>query len=420
MVLLRSALNDYRAFRALPPHLQLTIITSFVFNCGFFLVIPFLASHMKDDLAFAGALVGVVLGVRTFAQQGMFFFGGMLADRFGIKPSLLMGCVIRILGFLFLGFAVEPVGMITGAVLTGLAGALFTPAIESAVSTWAHEVETSGGITRKETWGIYAVFSQMGSVVGPGLGAILFGVPFPLVCTIACGAFFVMFVLLALKLPRHIEGLEYSNPLDSIRAITANRVFIIFAIINASFLITYNQLYLALPADISRQGMPGGLIAWYFGLASVISILGQMPLARLAIAKGFRTTLVRAYVIMAAAFLPLLAVSPFAGHGEWFQALPAIAMVILLHIGFMLSAPMTRDLTAVLARERHVATHMGVVGTMGGIGVLVSSTITGSLLEYTTEPSLLSVIPWIGCMVFPICSAIAFSFFPFPESEPTN
>lgn len=419
---MRSATNDINAFRALPAHLKLTILTSFVFNCGFYLVVPFLATHMKEDLAFTGVLIGIVLGVRTFAQQGMFFFGGVLADRFGIKPSLLIGCLVRVTGFLFLGLSTGVAGMITGAVLTGLAGALFTPAMESAISTWAYEVEQGGGISRKETWGLYGVASQMGSVVGPGLGAVLIGVPFQYVCVIACVAFFTMFVLLGLKLPASSEGIEHTNPMDSIRAVMANRTFLIFSLINASYLITYNQLYLALPADIERQGMAGGYISWYFALASVISIVGQMPLARLAVRIGRPRALWSSYVIMAASFIPLLLVAPFAGQGQWYQAIPAIAMVILMHIGFMMSAPMARDLTAVLARERHVATHMGVVGTMGGIGVLLSSTTTGWLLEFTTDPSLLSMIPWAVCMIFPVVSAVAIAKFPFPADvdQPAN
>ena len=412
---MRSIASDYRALRALPGYLQLTILTSFVFNCGFYLVVPFLATHMKEDLAFSGVLIGVVLGVRTFAQQGMFFFGGVLTDRFGIKPSLLIGCLVRVVGFLFLGLSHGVAGMLTGAVLTGLAGALFTPAIESAVSTWALEEEERGGLNRKEIWGLYGVASQMGSVVGPGLGALLIAVPFEYVSMIACGAFFLMFVLLGLKLPATSDGIELSNPMDSIRAVAANRTFLIFAVINASYLITYNQLYLALPADIARQGMDGGTISGYFVMASIISIFGQMPLARFAIKIGRSRALWTSYLIMAASFIPLLLAAPFAGQGQWYQAIPAIVMVILMHVGFMMSAPMARDLTAVLARERHVATHMGVVGTMGGIGVLISSTITGWLLEFTNDPSILSIIPWIVCMLFPIVSAIAIAYFPFPE-----
>lgn len=416
---MRSLSSDYNAFRRLPGYLQLTILTSFVFNCGFYLVVPFLATHMKEDLAFTGLLIGIVLGVRTFSQQGMFFFGGMLADYFGIKPSMLIGCLVRVAGFLLLGFSTQAAGMIAGAVLTGLAGALFTPAIESGVSTWAMDEERKGNISRKEIWGLYGVWSQVGSVVGPGLGALLIGVPFNIVCVIACGAFILMFVLLGLKLPRVSEGIELTNPMDSMRAVIANKGFMVFALINASYLVTYNQLYLALPADLVRQGAPGGYISWYFMLASVVSIFGQMPLARLAIRLGRRRALYSGYVIMAAGFLPLMLVAPFAGAGEWFQAIPAIVMVLTLHVGFMISSPVTRDFVAVLARERHVATHMGVVGTMGGIGVLISSTITGYLLEFTVNPSMQSMIPWAVCMAFPVISAIAIVRFPFPK-EPTG
>lgn len=374
---MRTLSADFKSFRTLPGYLQLTIATSFVFNCGFYLVVPFLATHMKDDLAFTGLLIGIVLGVRTFSQQGMFFFGGMMADFFGIKPSILIGCIIRIAGFLSLGFSTEAPGMILGAVLTGFAGALFTPAIESAISTWAMEVEQSGGINRKEIWGLQGVSSQMGTVVGPGLGAALIAVPFNIVCMIACTSFVLMFILLGLRLPSLKNSVEMESPLDSMRAVIANKPFLVFALINASYLVTYNQLYLALPADIVRQGAPGGYISWYFMLASVVSIFGQMPLARLAVRIGRRRALYNGYVIMAAGFIPLMLIAPFAGAGEWFQAVPAVIMVLTLHIGFMISSPVTRDFVAVLARERHVATHMGVVGTMGGIGVLVSSTMTG-------------------------------------------
>ncbi len=35
----------------------------------------------------AGRLVGFVLGLRTFSQQGLFVIGGALADRYGSGPS---------------------------------------------------------------------------------------------------------------------------------------------------------------------------------------------------------------------------------------------------------------------------------------------------------------------------------------------
>ena len=43
-----------------------------VFNLGFYAVIPFLAGAMGDEYGLDAAAVGLVLGARTFSQQGMF------------------------------------------------------------------------------------------------------------------------------------------------------------------------------------------------------------------------------------------------------------------------------------------------------------------------------------------------------------
>ena len=121
-------------FRRLPGVPRLLLLSQLAFNVGFYLVVPFLAVHLTEDLALAGGVVGLVLGVRTFSQQGLFFLGGGLADRFGIKPMVLLGCSIRITGFLVLAAASSLPGVLLGAVLVGFAAALFSPAVEAALA----------------------------------------------------------------------------------------------------------------------------------------------------------------------------------------------------------------------------------------------------------------------------------------------
>ena len=43
----------------------------------------FLALFLRDDMLLSGGLIGLILGLRTFSQQGMFILGGTLADRYG-------------------------------------------------------------------------------------------------------------------------------------------------------------------------------------------------------------------------------------------------------------------------------------------------------------------------------------------------
>lgn len=70
--------------------------SQFAFNIGFYAVVPFLALFLRDDMLLSGGLIGLVLGLRTFSQQGMFIVGGALSDRFGAKIIILFGCMVRV------------------------------------------------------------------------------------------------------------------------------------------------------------------------------------------------------------------------------------------------------------------------------------------------------------------------------------
>ena len=93
--------------------------SQFVFNIGFYAVVPFLALFLRDDMLLSGGLIGLILGLRTFSQQGMFILGGTLADRYGAKAIILAGCVVRVAGFLLLACGASLWPIILGACLTG-------------------------------------------------------------------------------------------------------------------------------------------------------------------------------------------------------------------------------------------------------------------------------------------------------------
>ena len=72
-----------------------------------FFILPGLVNTLKvSAVAIAGAfLIGLVLGARTFSQQGLFLLGGMLADRFGPRALIVAGCAVRVAGYLGLAAA---------------------------------------------------------------------------------------------------------------------------------------------------------------------------------------------------------------------------------------------------------------------------------------------------------------------------
>jgi MFS family permease len=137
-------------FRALTPAARLLVVNQFGVNVGFYMVVPFLATYLVDDLGYAAALVGVVLGVRTLSQQGLFLVGGTAADRLGCRPVIVLGCALRVLAFGLFALVTSPVGIMAAAVLTGFAGALFNPAVRTYLTREAGE-DRAGAFARWPT-----------------------------------------------------------------------------------------------------------------------------------------------------------------------------------------------------------------------------------------------------------------------------
>ncbi len=118
-------------FTALSPAARLLVANQFGVNVGFYMVLPYLATYLAEDLGYAAALVGAVLGARVLAQQGMFLVGGTAADRLGCRPMIIVGCALRVVAFGLFALTSAPAGVLVAVVLTGLAGALFNPAVRT-------------------------------------------------------------------------------------------------------------------------------------------------------------------------------------------------------------------------------------------------------------------------------------------------
>src|SRR5882724_2070816 len=111
-------LAQYRSF---PRPIRLLLLNQLTINIGFYMLIPYLAAHLSDGLGLATWLVGLIMGIRNFSQQGMFLLGGSLADRFGYKPLIVAGCALRTVGFATLGLVDSVPALIIASAATGFA-----------------------------------------------------------------------------------------------------------------------------------------------------------------------------------------------------------------------------------------------------------------------------------------------------------
>ncbi|MEU1984551.1 MFS transporter [Nocardia sp. NPDC019395] len=380
---------------------RLLVLTQLAFNIGFFMVLPYLSVHLTEDLGLRAAFVGVVLGLRTFSQQGLFFIGGSLADRWGVKPVVVAGCVCRILGFAGLAFAGSVPGIVVATVLTGFAGALFSPAVESALATAAGSAE-DGGQSRKDVFALFAAYGQIGTFIGPLLGSLLLAVGFSAACLVAAGVFAVILVVHLRRLPTQPGAHAAEGWLDGWREVAGNRTFLLFAVAMSSQLVAYNQLYLLLPLELDRTWGSQAPLGWYFALASIFVVIAQLPITR-----RVRTAaaLPGGLLVTAAAFVVMALLAPRQLHGVPALIPPAV-FTLLLTLGQMTTMPLARDLVPRMAAERRLGTYYGLFASIGGLAVLVGSVLTGVLIDLLPATGWGLAVPWCAVALALLASSL--------------
>jgi MFS family permease len=388
-----------------PPTVRLLVLTQLTFNVGFFMVLPYLSVHLTSDLGLGAALVGVVLGIRTFSQQGLFFVGGTLADRFGVKPVVLGGCVLRVLGFLGLAAFESLSGVLVATVLVGFAAALFSPAVESAIAVEAGKSELGGGPRRVEIFALLSVCNQIGSFIGPLVGSVLLIIDFRIACLVAA-AIFVAVIAAHLKWLPNEPGEHYGEPWHAgWTDVVRNKLFVLFAIAMSAQLVAYNQLYLLLPLEVERAWGSQTVLGWFFALSATLVVTSQLPITRRVQNLSPRVVLPVGFAVMAVAFSVVAVTSPLRLSGAA-GLIPAVVFVLLLALGQMIAMPQARDLVPRLAGERRLGSYYGFMASLGGMGVLIGSVALGALIDAAPNTGWGTAIPWLAAAAFPVASGL--------------
>ena len=109
--------------------LRFLLLSSFLIPLGSFMVLPFMSVFLHERLGMGLGTVGVVLAVASLVQFSGGIVGGALADRIGLRRTMLWALIIRTAGFVGLLLALRWPPLAVGAlVLTCCGAALYLPA----------------------------------------------------------------------------------------------------------------------------------------------------------------------------------------------------------------------------------------------------------------------------------------------------
>ncbi|PWI13278.1 MFS transporter [Streptomyces sp. Act143] len=404
-------MKTWREMRRFPVAVQLLLVNQLGVNTGFYLLIPYLATHLTDNLGMSAAVVGIVLGVRNLSQQGLFIIGGSSSDRLGARGVIIAGCALRTVGFALFALGDDLAVLLAASVLSGLAGALFNPAVRTYIAQ-----EADG--RRAEAFALFNVFATTGALIGPLLGSALLLVDFRTSALTAAGIFAVLTVAQALVLPAREAAPSRGTVLADWREVLGNRAFLAFALAMVGMFTLENQLYLLLP-DGARQATGwDGAAGLVFVVGTLTNLALQLRITRALKQRGNRARWIATGLgLMAVAFLPPALAVDSSGHPV-LRALPVLAGALLLYLGVMVAQPFVMELIPGFGRSELTGTYFGIFYVVSGIAAAVGNTVVGWAMD-AGERADAGWLPWACCALFGLASALGVAWLHRTGSLPT-
>jgi DHA1 family multidrug resistance protein-like MFS transporter len=370
-------------WRETPFSVKLLLGTSFMMNLGFYALIPYLTLHLTGSIGWTLAMAGLVLSVRQFSQQGFAFLGGVVADTFGYKGTMVLGMLVRAVGFAMFAYCTETWHFFLAAVLSGLGGSLFDPAGSAAFA-----VLTPDAI-RKEVFAFRNVLTNIGVVGSQIVGTALAAVNFTYLSLFAGGIFAASALLAFFLLPPIAATNTRHSMLDSMAHVLKDRQFVRYTVILMGYYYLNMQVFLTIPQLVEDVMHNKAYVGVVLSTISVSVILLQMKVTQWLQAYTQRLTLIGIGTLVMSVGLFLLAFA----DTLWLLILDAF----LFALGTMISVPNLVDMVPRFAPKEHVGAYYGFNGYSLAVGGSFGQFLGGWV--YDTAVRLQAAwLPWTLCL----------------------
>ena len=391
--LVRRARSHARRF---PRPFWLLVVASAVGSLGSGLFVPYWALYLTGPLGASGAQAGALLAVAGGMGLIGAPLGGLLADRVGRRPLLVVA------------LAVSGAGLVVyGSISSLLAIAVLTPfwAISSDISSPAMSAAIADLVEPELRTEAYALRRQATNItfaLGPPLGGVVTLVSslhwvFVLAGVVGLAAAAIVWA--GFPETRPIPG-EHDEP-ARLREALGDRMLIVLALGTGLGILVYVQfdsvLGVFLHGDRGYALSTWGLV---FGINPVLVGVLQYPVARWAGRRSPRAMLAFGTVLQGAALTLLWPASP----------LPLLVVAILvLTAGEMLLSPVASALAATLAPPRLRGAYEGVVD-LGFAVAWAPAVLVGLWLVGAGHGAVMRAL------ALPIAIVGALCFLPLPRS----
>jgi MFS family permease len=367
---LSSLRNVYRRFE--PDVWVLTVVHFFV-SIGFSICIPFLCLYFYQDRGLSMTVAGIIIltgGLCSALSQAL---GGVLSDRFGRRPVLLISASVSILLYTGLAFSIgmsAPVWTI--GVVYVVSRAMLTIA-RPVISAMVADLTSKEKLT--EAYGILRTGANLGWAAGPAIGGYLatflpYGWLFG-IAAVTCG------IASLIVLVRVRESPHVATRTVSVRSVLPARnddpALLVFLGVGLLLFIAVGQMGSTLSIySVDMVGFSEAQFGLLLTLNGLIVVFFQYPVT-LAIGRMARfRALILGSLLYGLGYLSLGWITRFG----W--AMGAMAVVTA---GEMIFSPVALSVIGELSPEDQRGRYMGLFGLSQTIGIAMGPLMGGVLID---------------------------------------
>lgn len=378
----------------------LVSIASFINDLSNEMVVPLVPVFLTGTLGATAAVVGLIEGVAGALGSLLRVIPGILSDRSGRRvPYVFWGYAISLFSRLGIAMAGHWWHVFLARSSDRLGKAVRHGAREALIADSTPEEDLG------RNFGFYNSMDTLGALLAPLLAsAVLFAFEGNIRVLFLLSIVPGVFALLALRLLKEpVKHSEFKRPDLSLRGFRnlPTGFYIFLGIIMVFGLAHSSDAFLILRSQ--QLGLRTELIPLAYGLVAVMGALFSYPVGILADKIGYRLILSISFVLHALVYLGFA----LAHHVGVISVWPLFFLYGTVALGASASKPL---LMTLIPRE-YRGTAVGLIGTLGGLVGLASSSIAGILWTVVgpTAPFALSTaLAGVSALAFIVMGPILF------------
>jgi MFS family permease len=369
------------------------LITGSLINKAGNFVIPFFALYLTSFRHLSVSEATLIVSLMGFGPLVAGVCGGILADTFGRRITILVSLLTAAGIMLALSFAGNVSLIVVLAILYELFSGLAMPAIAAAIADMTPRDKLA------QAYSLPYWAHNIGSAVGPIIAGLLAPISYLLLFLGDALTTFCFGILVCIGVPETRPLLKKQTETKAqrpagVRTALADPWLWGYALLAFLFDAVYIQDGIAMPLDMQAHGLNPLAYGSVMALNAVLVVLMSLPLASFFARRSPHTALSIASLLLGVGM----------GLFSWLTTYPGYVLgVIIWTIGEILYSSISPIVIANIAPSHLRGTYQGIFQTIRALAVVIAPALAGIVLQH-----LGATIFWRSCFVIGLFTATGY------------